>query len=127
MRVRALIRQVCRAEKLEMLKGHVPKDHAHLFASIPPHLTVSRFVQRVKGKGLYKLLNEFQHLRRTYGAGAVTKGRGAISVAVVAMPPMRAPKSTSSTNATKRAGFYRETAPNGRGLGKTVSDVMLQT
>ena len=66
MRVRALIRQVCRDEAGEVLKGPVSNDPVPLFASIPPPLTISRFVQRVKGKSSYKLLPEFRHLRRTY-------------------------------------------------------------
>lgn len=65
-RVRELIRQVCRDEEVEILKGHIAKDHVHLFVSIPPQLTISRFVQRVKGKSSYKLLQEFGHLRKTY-------------------------------------------------------------
>ena len=65
-RVRELIRQVCREEEVEILKEHISKDHVPLFVSIPPQLTISRFVQRVKGKSSYKLLQEFQHLRRTY-------------------------------------------------------------
>ena len=65
-RVRELVRQVCRAEEVEILKGHVLADHVHLFVSIPPQVTISRFVQRVKGKSSYKLLQEFKHLRKTY-------------------------------------------------------------
>jgi len=65
-RVRELVRQVCRAEEVEILKGHVSADHVHLFVSIPPQVTISRFVQRVKGKSSYKLLQEFKHLRKTY-------------------------------------------------------------
>lgn len=65
-RVRELVRQVCRDEEVEVLKGHVSKDHVHLFVSIPPQLSVSRFVQRLKGKSSYKLLQEFAHLRKTY-------------------------------------------------------------
>jgi len=65
-RVRELIRQVCRDEEVEILTGHISRDHVHLFVSIPPQLTISRFVQRVKGKSSYKLLQEFAHLRKTY-------------------------------------------------------------
>ena len=50
LRVREVIRQVCRAEEVDILKGHVSKDHVHLFVSIPPQVTISRLVQRVKGK-----------------------------------------------------------------------------
>ena len=47
LRVRELIRQVCREEDTEVLKGHVSKDHVHLFVSISPQTTVSRLVQRL--------------------------------------------------------------------------------
>ena len=65
-RVRELIRQICRDSEVEILKGHVSKDHVHLFVSIPPQLTISRFVQRIKGKSSYKLLQEFAHLRKVF-------------------------------------------------------------
>ena len=33
---------------------------------MPPQVTISRLVQRVKGKTSHKLLMEFEHLRRQY-------------------------------------------------------------
>ena len=66
LRVREVIRQVCRAEEVDILKGHVSKDHVHLFVSIPPQVTISRLVQRVKGKSSYTLLNEYSHLRKAF-------------------------------------------------------------
>jgi putative transposase len=66
MRVRELIRQVCRAEEVDILKGHVSKDHVHLFVSIPPQVTISRLVQRLKGKSSHRLLAEFAHLRKAF-------------------------------------------------------------
>jgi len=66
LRVREVIRQVCRAEEVDILKGHVSKDHVHLFVSIPPQVTISRLVQRVKGKSSHTLLNEYSHLRRAF-------------------------------------------------------------
>lgn len=65
-RVRELIRGVCRDEDVEILKGHVSQDHVHLMVSIPPQVTISRLVQRLKGKSSYKLLGEFEHLRKTF-------------------------------------------------------------
>ena len=65
-RVRELIRQVCRDEDVEILKGHISKDHVHLFVSIPPQVTISRMVQRLKGKSSHTLLAEFVHLRKTF-------------------------------------------------------------
>lgn len=66
LRAREIIRQVCREEDVEILKGHVSKDHVHLMVSIPPQVTISRLVQRMKGKSSYKLLAEFAHMRKLY-------------------------------------------------------------
>jgi len=66
LRVREVIRQVCRAEEVDILKGHISKDHVHLFVSIPPQVTISRLVQRVKGKSSHTLLNEYSHLRKAF-------------------------------------------------------------
>jgi putative transposase len=65
-RVRDLIREICRSDKVEIMKGHISSDHVHLFVSIPPQVTISRLVQRLKGKTSYKLLGAFEHLRRQY-------------------------------------------------------------
>lgn len=65
-RVREIIRQVCREEDVEIMKGHVSKDHVHLLISIPPSVTVSRLVQKMKGGSSYRLMGEFEHLRRTF-------------------------------------------------------------
>ena len=65
-RVRELIRQVCRQEDVEILQDHVSKDHVHVFVSIPPQVTISRLVQRLKGGSSHKLLAEFSHLRKLF-------------------------------------------------------------
>ena len=49
-RIRELIREICAQEDVVIIKGHVAKDHVHLFVSIPPQVTISRLVQRLKGK-----------------------------------------------------------------------------
>lgn len=66
LRVRDLIRRICRDNDVEIMKGHVSKDHVHLFVSIPPQLAIIRLVQRLKGKTSHSLLGEFAHLRRTF-------------------------------------------------------------
>jgi hypothetical protein len=34
--VRELVREIYRARDIEIVKGHVGKDHVHLFVSVPP-------------------------------------------------------------------------------------------
>ena len=65
-RVRDLIREICGASDVLILKGHVSCDHVHLLVSIPPQVTISRLVQRLKGKTAYKLLQEYPHLRKEF-------------------------------------------------------------
>ena len=66
LRVRDLIRELCGQQEVRIMKGHVAKDHVQLFVSIPPQVTISRLVQRLKGKTAYKLLSDFPHLRKTF-------------------------------------------------------------
>ena len=65
-RVRDLIREICGASDVLIIKGHVSKDHVHLLVSIPPQVTISRLVQRLKGKTAYKMLHEFGPLRKQF-------------------------------------------------------------
>ncbi|MDO5537153.1 MAG: IS200/IS605 family transposase [Desulfovibrionaceae bacterium] len=64
--VRDLLRVICERNRVEIIQGHVAKDHVHMLVSIPPSLSISRLMQLMKGHTSYKLLNEFQSLRRQY-------------------------------------------------------------
>lgn len=63
---RSLIREICKANDIEIIKGHVSKDHVHLFLSIPPHLSISNVVQMIKGKSSRKLLSNFKELQKQF-------------------------------------------------------------
>ena len=65
-RVRDLIREICGQHEVRIMKGHVAKDHVHLFVSIPPQVTISRMIQWLKGKSSYKMLGEFPHLQKQF-------------------------------------------------------------
>ncbi|MBP7508260.1 MAG: IS200/IS605 family transposase [Prolixibacteraceae bacterium] len=65
-RLRDLIREICRTNDVEIIKGHISKDHVHLFLSVPPHISVSQLVKFLKGKTSRKLLMEFKTLSRTF-------------------------------------------------------------
>jgi putative transposase len=55
LRWRDLLRDICRAEEVSVVKGHISKDHVHLMVSIPPHVAISKLVQKLRGKSVYKL------------------------------------------------------------------------
>lgn len=65
-KVRELIKEICKANDIEIIKGHVSKDHVHLFLSIPPQLSVSTTVQYLKGKSSRKLLTNFKDLQKQF-------------------------------------------------------------
>jgi putative transposase len=65
-RVRDLVREICKSMDVEIIKGHVSKDHLHLLISVPPHLSVSKLVQGLKGKTSRELLSEYKRLTRQF-------------------------------------------------------------
>ena len=75
MRVRELVREICLANEVQILKGHISRDHVHLFVSAPPHLSASKLMQYIKGKTSRKVLMEFPHIRKRYWGGHIW-GRG---------------------------------------------------
>ena len=66
LRAREVIRQVCMAREIKIMKGHVSRDHVHLFVSCPPGLSVSQMMQYIKGKSSHVLQQEFRELKRRF-------------------------------------------------------------
>lgn len=65
-RKRDLIRGICGACDVQIIKGDVSKNHVHQLSSISPPVTTSRLVQGLKGKAAYKLLGESAHIREEF-------------------------------------------------------------
>ena len=66
-RVRELIRLECKRLDVEIVKGHVAKDHVYLLVSVPPKLSISKLMQHLKGKSSNKLLQEYKRMRAQFG------------------------------------------------------------
>lgn len=66
LRLRDLIREVCRTNDIEILQGHVGRDHVHILVSAPPNMSASKIMQYVKGKSSRKLMMEFRHLNKQF-------------------------------------------------------------
>ena len=64
--MRELIRQIASANEVEIITGAVGSDHVHIYVSIPPSLSVSKFVQFVKGSTSRKIQQEFEDIRKRY-------------------------------------------------------------
>ena len=63
-RLRELIREICKAMDIEIIKGHISKDHVHLLVSVPPYHSVSQVMKRIKGKTSRRLLSESRILAK---------------------------------------------------------------
>jgi putative transposase len=66
LRLRELVVEVCKTNDVEILQGHISKDHVHLFVSVPPHLAPSKLRPYLKGKSRRKLAREFQHIQKAF-------------------------------------------------------------
>ena len=67
--------KTARAHEMAVHAGSINRDHVHMLLSIPPSLSVSRAVRRLKGRSSHKLLSEFGVLRRT-PVGPASVGEG---------------------------------------------------
>ena len=65
-RVREIVAQVAEEIGVKIENGVISHDHIHIFANIPPHVKISEFVQRAKGKSSKKIQEEFPELRKRY-------------------------------------------------------------
>jgi putative transposase len=66
---------ICASLDVEIVKGNISRDHVHLLVSVPPTLSVSRLVQRMKGLTSRKLLQENRALNKAFW-GRHLWGRG---------------------------------------------------
>ncbi len=84
-RVRTIIRQVCSELGVEIINGVLSSDHVHMFVSIPPKLSVSDFMRKIKGRSSYLVQKEFPALKKRYwgqrfwGRGYFSTTNGAIT------------------------------------------------
>ncbi len=65
-RMRELVRDVCKARDVEILKGLISREHVHIFVSVPPQLSISELMKSIKGRTSRKILMEFKTLNRQF-------------------------------------------------------------
>jgi len=78
LRVRTIIAQVAEEMGVKILNGVLSADHIHVFVSIPPHIAVSDFVRKAKGRSSRKIQQEFESIKKRYW-GRHFWGRGYFS------------------------------------------------
>lgn len=65
-RIRDLIREICDTYQVQIVRGHVSKDHIHLFISMLPQISISKMAQYLKGKTARKILQENPKLNKSF-------------------------------------------------------------
>ena len=66
LRIREIIRQVCRENGVDIIRGVLSSDHVHMFVSVPPKLAISDLVRKMKGRSSFKVQREFPAIRERY-------------------------------------------------------------
>ena len=64
--MRELMREICTSMDIQIIKGYVSRDHVHVMMSVPPYISVSDMMKRIKGRTSYKLLNEYRGLKKAF-------------------------------------------------------------
>jgi putative transposase len=65
-RARDLLRQICAAREVTIIRGAVSQDHIHMLVAAPAQLSPSKLVQFMKGRSSRLLQREFPALRKRY-------------------------------------------------------------
>ena len=65
-RARDLLRQICQAREVVIIRGAVSPDHIHMLVSAPATLAPAKLVQYMKGRSSRRLQDEFPELRKRY-------------------------------------------------------------
>ena len=65
-KVRDWIRRICEWKGIEILEGHVSRDHVHLVLSIPPKYAVSEIIGTIKGRVAIRMFKEIPEFRKKY-------------------------------------------------------------
>ena len=66
LKARELLKQVCEAKGLKIIKGSVGPDHVHMLLSCPTDLAPSQIMQYLKGRSSHLLQEEFPEIKKRY-------------------------------------------------------------
>jgi len=83
-RARDLLRQICQAREVVIIRGAVAPDHIHMLVSCPANLAPAKLEQYLKGRSSRRLQDEFPELRKRYW-GQHLWGRGYFCASVGAV------------------------------------------
>ncbi len=62
-----ILRTICERYGVEIITAEACPDHIHMLVSIPPKISVSRFMGILKGKSSLMIFDRFANLKYKYG------------------------------------------------------------
>ena len=62
-----ILRKLCEQKGVEIIQAQACVDHIHMLVSIPPSLSVSQFVEYLKGKSSLMIFDRHANLKYKYG------------------------------------------------------------
>lgn len=62
-----ILREICKRMGVEIIEANACPDHIHMLVSIPPKMSVSKFMGILKGKSSLMIFDRFANLKYKYG------------------------------------------------------------
>ena len=69
-----ILRELCRRFEVELIEGHVLKDHVHMCVAIPPKWSVSNIIGKLKGKSTILINQKYVRQRNFRGLNFWSRG-----------------------------------------------------
>ncbi len=68
MEIGKILRKICeRIDGVEIIEANACEDHIHMLVTIPPKMSVSKFMGILKGKSSLMIFDQFANLKYKYG------------------------------------------------------------
>jgi len=62
-----ILRDLCKWKGVETIEGNARTDHIHMLVSIPPKMSVSKFMGYLKGKSAMMIFDRHANLKYKFG------------------------------------------------------------
>ena len=62
-----ILRDICQRNDIEIIEANACTDHVHMLITIPPKMSVSKFMGILKGKSSLMIFDRFANLKYKYG------------------------------------------------------------
>ena len=65
--VRDILKKVCDIEGIQLIEGAVCADHVHIYMAIPPKMSISTAMSKLKGKSALMIFDKYPRYRNKNG------------------------------------------------------------